>query len=75
MVCDGLCCAGLVLTCGKDNCLRVVDARTFQVQQTLTAPGFSVSTTWCTACLSSNESHAAAGSANGSVFVWEVSLS
>lgn len=53
--------------------MRIVDARTFQVRQTLTAPGFSVATTWCTACLSPDESHAAAGSSNGAVFVWEVS--
>lgn len=66
--------AGVVLTCGKDNCLRLVDARSFQVRKTLSAPGFMVATTSCTACLSPDETHAAAGSSNGTVFVWEVSL-
>ena len=66
--------AGLTLTCGKDNILRLVDSRTFQVKQMLTAPGFAIGTIWCTVCLSADEAHAAAGSANGSVYVWEVHL-
>lgn len=63
---------GLVLTCGRDNTLRLVDARTFQVRGTLAAPGFAVTTNWCTACLSPDESHVAAGSASGAVYIWEV---
>ncbi|KAK9787622.1 hypothetical protein WJX73_001530 [Symbiochloris irregularis] len=63
---------GVVLTCGKDNCVRLVDARTFQVRKTLSAPGFMVATTSCTACLSPDETHAAAGSSNGAVFIWEI---
>ena len=28
-------CAGVVLTCGKDNLLKLVDPRTFQVRRAL----------------------------------------
>ncbi|KAK9828803.1 hypothetical protein WJX72_002152 [[Myrmecia] bisecta] len=63
---------GTVLTCGKDNMLKLVDIRTFQVQHSLRAPGFVVGTVWCTASMGPDERHVAAGSTDGSVFVWEV---
>lgn len=66
---------GLVLTCGKDNLLRAVDVRSFEVRATLSAPNrFVVGGAWCTACLSPNEALASAGSADGSVFVWDVAM-
>ncbi|KAK9845276.1 hypothetical protein WJX81_001992 [Elliptochloris bilobata] len=67
--------AGVVLTCGKDNLLKLVDPRTFQVQRSLRAPGFSVGTVWCTACLGPDERHVAAGSSDGTVFIWEAERS
>lgn len=63
---------GLVLTCGKDNLLRTVDVRSFEVRQTLAAPGFSVGGPWVAAALSPSEKWAAAGSVEGSVFVWDL---
>lgn len=45
--------------------------RTAQVQRSLRAPGFSVGTVWCTACLGPDERHVAAGSSDGTVFIWE----
>lgn len=63
---------GTVLTCGKDNMLKAVDPQTYEVRQTFRAPQFSVGTIWCTACLSPDEQHVAAGSGNGSLYVWKV---
>lgn len=102
--------AGLVLTLGKDNQLRLVEPRTFMIRRTLTAPGFAAAGTWSTACLrwkpcataaqraarlvaaglaaawlvvpvqlltdagpgcrSPNEESAAAGGADGAVYLW-----
>lgn len=42
-----------------------------QVQRSLRAPGFSVGTVWCTACLGPDERFVAAGSSDGTVFIWE----
>lgn len=42
---------GLVLTCGKDNLLRTVDVRTFEVRHSLMAAGFSLGGAWASACL------------------------
>jgi autophagy-related protein 16 len=113
----------LVLTCGKDNLLRCVDVRRFevrcssgrccaawlrsgtaappascwgysrvaamraelhsspirahapQVRHTLSAPSFSVGGAWTTACFSPTEQQAAAGSADGTVFLWDIAKS
>lgn len=62
----------LVLTCGKDNLLRVVDVRRFEVLHTLSAPSFSVGGAWTAACLSPSERRAAAGGADGAVLLWDV---
>lgn len=61
---------GLVLTLGKDNQLRLVEPRTFMIRRTLTAPGFAAAGAWSTACLSPNEDNAAAGGADGAVYLW-----
>ena len=65
--------SGTVLTCGKDNLLKTVNPQTFEVRQSFRAPHFTVGTIWCTACMSPDGQHVAAGSGNGSVFVWNVS--
>ncbi len=64
--------AGAVLTCGKDNAVKVTDSRSFQVQPTMSAPGFAVGGVWSKACLDSDERHCAAGSSTGSLFIWAV---
>lgn len=63
---------GLVLTCGKDNKLRVVDLRTLQPLATLHAPEFAVRGVWAGCTLGPDERHAAAGSHDGTVFIWEL---
>ncbi|KAL3161687.1 hypothetical protein ABBQ38_008786 [Trebouxia sp. C0009 RCD-2024] len=63
---------GTVLSCGKDNMLKTVNPQTFEVMQTLRAAQFSVGTIWCTPCISPDGQHVAAGSGNGSMFVWNM---
>ena len=53
--------------------LKLVDTRTFQVRNELRSAGFAVGNIWCSAALSADERHAAAGSTDGSVHIWEVS--
>ena len=65
--------AGLVLTCGRDSELKVVDMRTFEVRASMRAPGFCVDTVWSSAALSPDERYVTAGSSSGSIYVWEVS--
>lgn len=62
----------MVLTCGRDNLLRLLDLRTFAVRATLGAPTFEVGGPWAAACLSPDAAHAAAGSRDGAAFVWDV---
>ena len=59
--CLALAFAGVVLTAGKDNTLRVVDMRTFEPRAALRASGFAVGGVWAGATLGPDEKHAAAG--------------
>lgn len=54
--------------------LKLVDPQTFEVRQVFRAPQFSVGTIWCTACMSPDGQHVAAGSGNGTLYVWNVSF-
>lgn len=63
---------GQVLTAGKDNLLKLVDARTFEIRQVFRAARFSVGTIWCTPAISPDEQHVAAGATDGTVHIWEV---
>eukprot|EP00884_Botryococcus_braunii_P018248 jgi/Botrbrau1/5106/Bobra.0128s0017.1 len=62
---------GVVLTCGRDHVLKLVDLKTYRVQAAFRAPGFTVSSVWCRACLGPDDKFLAAGSGDGSLFVWE----
>lgn len=62
-----------ILTCGKDSTLRLLDARSLGAPlATLRAPGFRAGAPVCTAALGPDSKHAACGSADGTVLVWEV---
>ncbi|RMZ57117.1 hypothetical protein APUTEX25_002349 [Auxenochlorella protothecoides] len=62
----------MALTAGKDNVVRVVDLRALRVQCTLTSRHFNVGGAWSVVALSADEHHAAAGSADGSVLIWDL---
>eukprot|EP00903_Cladosiphon_okamuranus_P021611 g19872.t1 len=65
----------LLLTNSKDSTLKVVDARMYQVVASLSHPSFRTSSSFSRACLSPSAAYAAAASANGNVYVWDIAAS
>jgi autophagy-related protein 16 len=61
-----------LLCCCQDNTLRIIDLRRMCVQNTLTSDGFVVKQ-HSRACFSTDGVYAAAGSNNGSTFIWDCS--
>lgn len=65
----------VVLTSGRDNLHNLFDVRTLEVCGTLRATGNRMASNWSRSCFSHDDSHVAAGSADGSVYIWSVSKS
>ncbi|CAN0227374.1 unnamed protein product [Pylaiella littoralis] len=65
----------LLLTNSKDGTLKVVDARMYQVVACLSHPKFRTASSFSRACLSPSAAYAAAPSANGNVYVWDIARS
>lgn len=63
----------VVLTSGRDNMHNLFDIRTLEVCSTLRATGNRVASNWSRSCLSPDDNHVAAGSADGSVYIWSIS--
>ncbi|XP_030494346.1 autophagy-related protein 16 [Cannabis sativa] len=63
----------IVLTSGRDNMHNLFDIRTLEVCNTLRATGNRVASNWSRSCLSPDDNHVAAGSADGSVYIWSIS--
>lgn len=61
-----------LLTASRDNTLKVVDMRTYEVLQSLEDELYRSGINWSRACFSPMGNYAAAGSADGSVVVWNV---
>ena len=59
-----------VLASVRDGLLVLVDLRVNQVVQNCTSDGFKVTNDWSRACLSPDSQYAAAGSADGCLYVW-----
>lgn len=60
----------LLLTSGRDNLHNLFDVRTLEVCGTFRASGNWVASNWSRSCISPDERYVAAGSADGSVYVW-----
>ncbi|XP_010929949.2 autophagy-related protein 16 isoform X1 [Elaeis guineensis] len=60
----------LVLTSGRDNLHNLFDVRTLEVCGTFRANGNRVASNWSRSCISADENCVAAGSADGSIYVW-----
>ncbi|CAN6464214.1 unnamed protein product [Victoria cruziana] len=60
----------IVLTCGRDNLHNLFDIRTLEVCGTFRANGIKIATNWSRSCISSDDNYVAAGSLDGSVYVW-----
>ena len=61
-----------VLSCGRDDTLRLFDLRAFDCVRTMRAPDFRVGLNWAKASLSADGRFAAAPGHAGDVFIWDV---
>ncbi|KAJ1556468.1 hypothetical protein HK405_002008 [Cladochytrium tenue] len=60
----------VLLTTSRDNSLKLIDSRTFNVLRTFTAENFRVGMNWSKSCFSPDGFFVASGSMDGSVIVW-----
>ncbi|KAJ7956126.1 WD40 repeat [Quillaja saponaria] len=63
----------VVLTSGRDNLHNLFDVRSLEVCGTLRATGNRVASNWSRSCISPDDNYVAAGSADGSVYIWSTS--
>ncbi|XP_075385412.1 autophagy-related protein 16-1 isoform X2 [Tenrec ecaudatus] len=61
-----------LLTCSRDDLLKIIDLRKNTVRQSFSAPGFKCSSDWTRAVFSPDSSFVTAGSAEGALYVWRV---
>lgn len=61
--------------CPRPTDVQVVDARMYQVVACLSHPKFRTVSSFSRACLSPSATYAAAASANGNVYVWDIARS
>jgi autophagy-related protein 16 len=62
----------LVLTSGRDNVLLLINPNTKEKVRTLQHPEYRNGLNWSRCCFSPDGKYVAAGSVNGSVFVWNL---
>nr|XP_011717275.1 autophagy-related protein 16-2 isoform X3 [Macaca nemestrina] len=61
-----------LLSCSRDNTLKVIDLRVSNIRQVFRADGFKCGSDWTKAVFSPDRSYALAGSYDGALYIWDV---
>ncbi|GMJ05844.1 AUTOPHAGY 16 [Hibiscus trionum] len=63
----------VVLTSSRDNSHNLFDIRSLEICGTFRATGSRVASNWSRSCISPDDNYIAAGSADGSIYIWSIS--
>nr|XP_035975360.1 protein Atg16l2 isoform X5 [Halichoerus grypus] len=61
-----------LLSCSRDDTLKVIDLRVSNIRQAFRADGFRCGSDWTKAVFSPDRSYALAGSWDGALYIWDV---
>ncbi|XP_076969780.1 protein Atg16l2 isoform X2 [Tamandua tetradactyla] len=61
-----------LLSCSRDDTLKVIDLRVSNIRQVFRADGFKCGSDWTKAVFSPDRSYALAGSSDGTLYIWDV---